>query len=119
VSEQGQETQTTPPAGDEAPPQVEPLTPPDPNVTEPEPVGRTDEAEAGEPAPTDDAPHEPNDATTTSDDGEPKTDQEQGVGLAPTEPGDAGEGNPGTAFQTTEEIEAADLSKSGEVAGVQ
>lgn len=34
-------------------------------------------------------------------------DQAQGVGIAPTEPGDAGEGNPGTHFETTEEIEKA------------
>jgi hypothetical protein len=46
---------------------------------------------------------EPN--TPAPDSGEEKTDQEQGVGVAPTEPGDAGEGNPGTHFETTEEIE--------------
>jgi hypothetical protein len=96
MTDDTQETQGTPPTGDEAPPSVEPLTPTDP------------EAET----------HAPNDAHT-KDDSEPKTDAEQGVGLAPTEPGDAGEGNPGTAFQTTEEVEAADLSKSGEVPGVQ
>jgi hypothetical protein len=45
-------------------------------------------------------------------------DHKLGVGVAPTEPGDAGEGNPGTKFQTTEEIEKADLSKSGDVGGV-
>ena len=77
-----------------------------PVVEEDDSLGNLDEA------------HEPNDATTEDDD-EPKTDAEQGVGLAPTEPGDAGEGNPGTHFETTEQIEAADLSKSGEVAGVQ
>ena len=95
MSEQNPETPATPPEGDEAPPQVEPLTPPEPPEGEPAPEEVTPEEESGD-----------------------KSDQEQGVGLAPTEPGDAGEGNPGTHFQTTEEIEAADLSKSGEVAGV-
>jgi hypothetical protein len=73
----------TPPTGDEAPPQVEPLSPPDPGEETFEPVGQTEQASSGEPL----------------------TDQEQGVGVAPTQPGDAGEGNPGTHFQTTEEIE--------------
>lgn len=85
-----QPQENAPPQGDEAPPQVEPIAPPEPPNAPPEPVGRTAEAEAGE----------------------PPTDQDQGVGVAPTEPGDAGEGNPGTAFQTTEEIEGA--SKHGD-----
>jgi hypothetical protein len=85
MSEQEQEqTQPeTPPAGDEAPPSVEPLSPPEPAVEDVQPVGRTPQAEAGE----------------------PPSDQDQGVGVAPTQAGDAGEGNPGTAFQTTEQIE--------------
>jgi hypothetical protein len=91
MSEQEQEQTPTPPEGDEAPPQVEPLTPPEP-TTEPEPVGRTPEQESGE----------------------PPSDQEQGVGVAPTEPGDAGEGNPGTHFQTTEEIENPSGSGEGD-----
>ena len=32
-------------------------------------------------------------------------DQKAGVGVGPTEPGDAGEGNPGTHPESTEEIE--------------
>jgi tricorn protease len=38
----------------------------------------------------------------------PESDEDQGVGTAPTEAGDAGEGNPGTQFQTTEQIEGED-----------
>ena len=76
----------TPPTGDEAPPQVEPISPPD------VPEGET---------------HEPN-TPPAEDEHDEKTDQEQGVGIAPTQPGDAGEGNPGTHFQTTEEIEGED-----------
>jgi len=38
------------------------------------------------------------------------------VGVAPTEPGDAGEGNPGTHFQTTEQIEDTDKDGDGDVA---
>lgn len=83
MSDQQQEGTPTPPEGDVAPPQVEPISPPEPQTAPPEPVGRTPEAEAGE----------------------PPSDQEQGVGVAPTQPGDAGEGNAGTKFQTTEEIE--------------
>lgn len=82
-NEQGQPE--TPPQGDEAPPSVEPLSPPDEGEQEFEPVGQTQQAT----------------------DGEPRTDQEQGVGVAPTQPGDAGEGNAGTKFQTTDEIENA------------
>lgn len=81
------EQQQNPPTGDEAPPQVPPIQSPD-NPADPiEPVGQTDAAVAGEPA--DDAPAD--EAT------------------APTEAGDVdAEGNGGnTAFQTTEEIEAA------------
>ena len=87
MSEHGNEQNTpdAPPTGDEAPPQVEPLSPPDPGEETFEPVGQTEQASNGEPL----------------------TDQEQGVGVAPTQPGDAGEGNPGTHFQTTEEIEGA------------
>lgn len=96
MSEQNTETPATPPEGDEAPPQVEPPTPPEPPEGEPAPEEVTPEDESGD-----------------------KSDQDQGVGIAPTEAGDAGEGNPGTPFQTTEEIEADDLSKSGEVGGVQ
>jgi hypothetical protein len=94
MSEQEQEQTQTPPEGEEAPPSVEPLSPPEPDQEPREPVGRTAEAEAGEPL----------------------TDQEQGVGLAPTQAGDAGEGNPGTAFQTTEQIEGTDKSDDEEVA---
>ena len=84
----------TPPEGDEAPPSVDPIAPPEPAVEDVQPVGRTPEAEAGEPA----------------------TDQDQGVGVAPTQPGDAGEGNAGTRFQTTEEIEGAGEQDGDEVA---
>jgi hypothetical protein len=84
----------TPPEGDEAPPSVDPIAPPEPAVEDVQPVGRTPEAEAGEPA----------------------TDQEQGVGVAPTQPGDAGEGNVGTRFQTTEEIEGTGSGDDGDVA---
>ena len=80
------QTENTPPTGDEAPPQVEPISPPD------VPEGET---------------FEPN-TPPVEDENTDKTDQEQGVGVAPTEPGDAGEGNPGTHFQTTEEIEGED-----------
>ena len=80
------QTEPTPPTGDEAPPQVEPISPPD------VPEGET---------------FEPN-TPPVEDENTDKTDQEQGVGVAPTEPGDAGEGNPGTHFQTTEEIEGED-----------
>jgi len=73
----------TPPEGDEAPPSVEPIAPPDAGDETFEPVGQTEQAANGE----------------------PRSDQDQGVGVAPTEPGDAGEGNPGTHFQTTEQIE--------------
>jgi hypothetical protein len=96
MSDQEQEQPETPPEGDEAPPSVEPISPPEPEREPLEPLGRTPESEAGE----------------------PPSDQEQGVGVAPTQAGDAGEGNPGTQFKTTEEIEADDLSKSGEVPGV-
>lgn len=85
MSDTEQDQPETPPEGDEAPPQVEPISPPEPPSEPLEPVGRTPEAEAGE----------------------QPTDQEQGVGVAPTQAGDAGEGNPGTAFKTTEEIEGA------------
>jgi hypothetical protein len=81
--------QTNPDApaeGDEAPPSVEPLSPPEPAVEDVQPVGQTQQAA----------------------DGEPRTDQEQGVGVAPTQAGDAGEGNPGTQFETTEQIEGTD-----------
>jgi len=84
--ENEQSNPDAPPVGDEAPPQVEPLTPPDPGEETFEPVGQTKQAT----------------------DGEPLSDQEQGVGVAPTEPGDAGEGNPGTQFETTEQIEGTD-----------
>jgi hypothetical protein len=88
MSDQEQEqTQADAPAeGEEAPPSVEPLSPPEPAVEDVQPVGQTQQAT----------------------DGEPRTDQEQGVGVAPTQPGDAGEGNPGTAFETTEQIEGTD-----------
>jgi hypothetical protein len=85
-NENEQTEPATPPEGDEAPPSVEPIAPPEPEGTTFEPVGQTEQATKGEPL----------------------TDQEQGVGVAPTQPGDAGEGNPGTPFQTTEEIENAD-----------
>jgi len=91
-NEQGQPE--TPPAGDEAPPSVEPISPPESDDPPLEPIGRTPEAEAGE----------------------PPSDQDQGVGVAPTEPGDAGEGNPGTHFQTTEQIEGTDKDGDGDVA---
>ena len=84
-NENEQNEPETPPEGDEAPPSVEPLSPPESDDPPPEPVGQTQQAT----------------------DGEPLTDQEQGVGVAPTQPGDAGEGNAGTKFQTTEEIENA------------
>src|SRR6185437_13861964 len=85
-NEHEQNEPETPPEGDEAPPQVEPIAPPDPGEETFEPVGQTEQASSGEPA----------------------TDQELGVGVAPTEPGDAGEGNPGTPFQTTAEVEGTD-----------
>lgn len=85
----------TPPQGDEAPPQVDPISPPEPATEDVQPVGRTPEAEAGE----------------------PPSDQEQGVGVAPTEPGDAGEGFPGTRFETTEEVEAKQAGNGDDVAG--
>jgi len=91
---QEQEQPQTPAEGDDAPPQVEPITPPEPDVADVQPVGRTPEAEAGEPA----------------------SDQEQGVGVAPTQPGDAGEGNAGTRFQTTEEIEGSGSGDDGDAA---
>jgi hypothetical protein len=94
MSEQEQEQTQTPPEGEEAPPSVEPLSPPEPDQETLEPVGRTPEAEAGE----------------------PPTDEEQGVGVAPTQAGDAGEGNPGTQFQTTEEIEGGDDDDGDETA---
>ena len=84
MSETGNEN--TPPAGDEAPPQVEPIAPPD--VPEGEEF-------------------EPNTPPAEEHDGE-QSDEDAGVGTAPTQPGDAGEGNPGTHFQTTEEIEGED-----------
>jgi len=83
--EHEQTGENAPPAGDEAPPSVDPIAPPDPGEETFEPVGQTEQASSGEPL----------------------TDQEQGVGVAPTQAGDAGEGNPGTEFQTTEQIEAA------------
>lgn len=83
---QGQGQPETPPQGENAPPSVEPIAPPEPTVEDVQPVGRTPESESGE----------------------PPTDQELGVGVAPTEPGDAGEGNPGTPFQTTGQIEGGD-----------
>jgi hypothetical protein len=93
MSDQEQEQTQTPPEGEQAPPSVEPLSPPEPDA-EPEPVGQTQQAT----------------------DGEPRTDQEQGVGVAPTQAGDGGEGNPGTAFQTTEEIESAQRDDDDDVA---
>lgn len=90
--------QTNPDApaeGENAPPSVEPISPPEPAVEDVQPVGQTQQAT----------------------DGEPRTDQEQGVGVAPTEPGDAGEGNPGTHFETTEQIENAGHDKGDDVAG--
>lgn len=84
-----------PPEGENAPPSVEPLAPPDPGEETFEPVGQTRQATEGAPL----------------------TDQEQGVGVAPTEPGDAGEGNPGTKFETTEEIEARQRNDEADVEG--
>jgi hypothetical protein len=95
MSEQQTEGTPTPPEGEQAPPSVEPLAPPEPAVTDVQPVGQTQQATEGRPL----------------------TDEEQGVGIAPTEPGDAGEGNPGTAFQTTEQIEAAAQAQDDETAG--
>lgn len=92
MSDQEQEQPETPPEGDEAPPQVAPASPPEPDH-EAEPIGQTPEAQAGE----------------------PPSDQDQGVGVAPTEPGDAGEGNPGTQFQTTEQIEGKSDEDEGDV----
>ena len=80
------QTGPTPPMGDEAPPQVEPISPPD------VPEGET---------------HEPN-TPPAEDEPAGKTDEDLGVGVAPTQAGDAGEGNPGTAFQSTAEIEGED-----------
>jgi hypothetical protein len=94
MSDQENEQAETPSPGDDAPPQVEPIAPPEPAVNDVQPVGRTPEAEAGE------AP----------------TDQEQGVGVAPTEPGDAGEGNAGTRFQSTDEIEGKQADDADDVA---
>jgi hypothetical protein len=93
--EPNQDQPETPPEGENAPPQVEPIAPPEPTVEDVQPAGRTPEAEAGEPA----------------------TDQELGVGVSPTQPGDAGEGNAGTRFQTTEEIEGAGEQGDDDVAG--
>jgi hypothetical protein len=84
----------TPAEGDDAPPSVEPLSPPEPVVDDVQPVGQTQQAA----------------------DGEPRTDQEQGVGVAPTQAGDAGEGNPGTTFQRTEEIEGTDKADDDDAA---
>lgn len=94
MSDQENEQPETPPEGDEAPPSVEPLSPPEPPEGEHEPVGQTQQAT----------------------DGEPLSDQEQGVGVAPTQSGDAGEGNAGTQFQTTEQIEGTDKSGDDDVA---
>ena len=80
------EHENAPPAGDEAPPQVEPIAPPD------VPEGET---------------FEPN-TPPSDDDHAEQSDEDAGVGVAPTEPGDAGEGNPGTHFQSTAEIEGED-----------
>lgn len=57
-------------------------------------------------------PAPPNQVDTDHDDDD-KTDQEQGVGVAPTQPGDAGEGNAGTQFESTEQIEEK-LGRTGE-----
>jgi hypothetical protein len=96
MSEQGanQDQPAAPAEGENAPPQVEPIAPPEPAVEDVQPVGRSPEAEAGEPA----------------------TDQELGVGVAPTQPGDAGEGNPGTPFETTEQVEGAQADADDEAA---
>jgi len=83
---ENEQNEPAPPSvGDEAPPSVEPISAPESDDPPPEPIGRTPEAESGE----------------------PPSDEDLGVGVAPTQPGDAGEGNPGTAFQTTEQIENA------------
>lgn len=83
-----------PAEGENAPPSVEPLSPPEPTVEDVQPIGQTQQAT----------------------DGEPRTDQEQGVGVAPTQAGDAGEGNPGTQFQTTEQIEGTDQGDEDDAA---
>lgn len=62
-------------------------------------------------------PPEGEQETTEPKSGEPPTDQELGVGVAPTEPGDAGEGNPGTQFQTTAQIEGTDEQEREDVEG--
>ena len=54
----------------------------------------------GDPAP----PAEPE--PETPDNGEEKSDQEQGVGVAPTHAGDTEDGEGGTQFQTTAEVES-------------
>lgn len=81
-----QQSEPTPAAVDEAPPQVEPISPPD------VPEGET---------------HEPN-TPPLEEEQVGQTDEQLGVGVAPTQAGDAGEGNPGTAFQSTAEIEGED-----------
>ena len=81
-----QEQEQTPPAGDDAPPQVEPISPPEPASEPPEPVGRTREAEQGLPA----------------------TDESQGVGVAPTQDGDSEDGESGTAFRPSSDFEDGD-----------
>lgn len=94
MSDQEQEQTQTPPEGDPAPPSVEPLSPPEPTQAPLEPVGQTPEAVAGE----------------------PPSDADQGVGVAPTEPGDAGEGNPGTHFRPSSDFEQAEGDNTDDVA---
>ena len=105
MSDTPQEQPQTPPEGENAPPSVEPLSPPQPDNTDVAPVGQTDQAAAGEPDPNNPANKAAVDASEDPNLGHALEDQKQGVGVAPTDPGDAGEGNPGTAFQTTEQVE--------------
>lgn len=115
MSDTPQEQPQSPPEGETAPPQVEPLSPPQPDNPDVAPVGQTPEAQAGGPDPNNPANQTTVDASEDPNLGHAVEDQKAGVGVAPTEPGDAGEGNPGTHFQTTEEIES-DGKEPGDVA---
>lgn len=90
--------------------QTQTPTPPTPDDQPPQPTAPEPDTDADETPKAVDASEDPNL-------GHALEDQKQGVGVAPTEPGDAGEGNPGTHPQTTEEVEAAQTETDDDAAG--
>lgn len=105
MSEQNPEQPQNPPQGDEAPPSVEPVTPTEQPGTTFEPVGQPDTQTGGDETTSTDSGQKAVDASEDPNLGHALEDQAAGVGVGPSQGGDAGEGNPGTHPQTTEEVE--------------